>query len=484
MKNSQRKTPLLIAQGVDVNTPAGRPLLRGLNLSIGNEQVAIIGRNGVGKTTLLEVLSAQTAPLRGDIQCLTKTLLVPQMLECAEATQHKQAYSRGEQRKVLLLAAQRRHPGLLLLDEPTQDLDAEGIQWLQHWLSAWSNGLILVSHDARLLQHFQNFVIMTESGCEYFNGDFEALQSHLERTDADSQKKYLHHLHHLIEREEHHTRVARRRQRKKNRGRVTELGRMTPRVRLNSKRSYAQVSQGKAAKIGDLRIDAIRAWVKAARRALTVDLPMAQLMPTLPEDDGQAIVTLDNVSAYQHEQCCFKHLSLTVGRERIGVVGPNGAGKTTLLRTLLGQHPATAGRVSTQLAKVGSIAQGATDWMFEHSLLAHLLMHSNEASPDLVAQWLIAHRFPLALAERPFMSLSPGERVRAALICLLARSPTVECLLLDEPTNGLDFVGFAALRAGLKAWPGGWVVVSHDVDFLQDIGVTRWLRLDGRGGCG
>jgi len=496
MKNGHNKTPLLTARGLDVNTAAGRPLFRNLNLSMTNERVAIIGRNGVGKSTLLDVLTEQTPPLHGTIQRLTDTLLVPQHLAqppkyCPDAESaaiglrphHERfntgGFSRGEQRKLALLAAKRKHPGLLLLDEPTQDLDNTGLQWLHHWLSAWSNGLILVSHDPRLLRHFTHFLVITESGCRYFKGCFEALQRDLERDTADSQKKYLHHLHTLVEQEAHNAQVTRRRQRKKNRGRVGELGRMTSRMRLNTKRSYAQCSQGKADKVRELRIAAVRDWVKATRRALTVSLPMAQLMPKLPKDNGEAIITADNLSASRNGHTCFKGINLIVHRERIGILGQNGAGKTTLLRTLLGQHPAKTGTVVTRLAKVGTIAQGASDWMLEDSLLENLLTSSNASSPETAAHLLVGHQFPLALAERPLKSLSPGERVRAALICLLAKSPAVECLVLDEPTNSLDFVGYAALQAGLKTWPGGWVIASHDPGFLQDIGVDRCVSLDG-----
>ena len=83
----------------------------------------------------------------------------------------------------------------------------------------------------------------------------------------------------------------------------------------------------------------------------------------------------------------------------------------------------------------------------------------------------------LALAQRPLRSLSPGERVRAALICLFQRDPPLEVLILDEPTYSLDLLGKKALTAALQAWPGGLVVASHDLDFLRQIGIEEWLAL-------
>jgi ATPase subunit of ABC transporter with duplicated ATPase domains len=90
---------------------------------------------------------------------------------------------------------------------------------------------------------------------------------------------------------------------------------------------------------------------------------------------------------------------------------------------------------------------------------------------------IVAHEFPLALAERSFRSLSPGERTRAALICLFQRSPAIELLVLDEPTFSLDLVGQRALTNALKAWSGGLVVASHDRSFLTAIEVGAVIEL-------
>jgi ATPase subunit of ABC transporter with duplicated ATPase domains len=109
--------------------------------------------------------------------------------------------------------------------------------------------------------------------------------------------------------------------------------------------------------------------------------------------------------------------------------------------------------------------------------LLTLLEAGSDAPLDAIVQVLAAHRFPLALAERPLRSLSPGERLRAALICVLRRRPVVDVLVLDEPTAGLDLVGEAALTAALKAWKGGLLVASHDLEFLRGVGVDRWVTL-------
>jgi ATPase subunit of ABC transporter with duplicated ATPase domains len=93
---------------------------------------------------------------------------------------------------------------------------------------------------------------------------------------------------------------------------------------------------------------------------------------------------------------------------------------------------------------------------------------------------LEAHRFPLALSQRPLRTLSPGERVRAALLCLMNRDPQPSLLILDEPIGHLDFLGVASLGSVLAAWPRGLVVISHDDDFLKRIGTQQYLTLAAR----
>jgi ATPase subunit of ABC transporter with duplicated ATPase domains len=115
--------------------------------------------------------------------------------------------------------------------------------------------------------------------------------------------------------------------------------------------------------------------------------------------------------------------------------------------------------------------------MLDDTLLSRLCSEDPSLSPRGAAEILVAHRFPLALGGRPLRSLSPGERARAALICLFQRAPPVEVLVLDEPTYSLDLVGQRAMTAALRAWPGGLVVASHDRAFLAAIGVDVILHV-------
>jgi ATPase subunit of ABC transporter with duplicated ATPase domains len=477
-EDAVNRAALLEADALTVDAPGGRTLVRELCLRLGRERVAVVGRNGAGKSTLLEVLAGRLEATRGRIVCRGRRLLVPQQLPVEVATGDRPTASPGARRRALLQAALDERPDLLLLDEPTSDLDAAGTRWLIQQLARWRDGLVVVSHDRQLLRTFTQFFIVAESGCRYVEGTFGELLADLAREHEDSERAHRGEMNRLLAREEHNARVRRRRQRKKNVGRIRELERCPARIKLNDKRSYKQESQGKRAVLQKDRIGDARDAARASRRALPVALSLELVLPRLAESAATPpVIRCDSITARVGERTLFSALSLELARERVAVCGANGSGKTTLLEIALGLRAPAAGRCRCESSRLGYIAQNADNWRVEESLAELVAMRRPMASPEAVASVLRAHRFPLALACRPLASLSPGERLRAALIALTRREPAPELLVLDEPTQHLDFAGIAALEAVLSGWPGGLLIVSHDEELLGTIGVSRRIDL-------
>lgn len=476
-----------------ITAPGGRPLFEALHLQLGREHVALIGRNGVGKSTLLAFLAEEDdarLTVRGERR------FVPQILP-----RHALHQSGGERRRAALEEALGSGAEVLLLDEPTEDLDDDAVAWLREALARWVGCLVVASHDRRLLGDFRHFLVASESGCRYLGGSLADVEVALERDHAGAQARYTRNLRHLAEREARTAHIAARKARKKRYGRCSEIDRATSKPRLNQKREQAQFSHGRIALVRDARLDAVRQWSKSTRRAIDVRMPLALTAPLLPPPSTDVLV-MNAVSAFvpdgrmasasrvpgvsrapgasRANRCLFAALDLTIRRERVGVVGPNGAGKTTLLAIARGDRAPSSGTAVRDAVRIGAIAQGGTDWMRDEPLVELLASGArSDASRDDAAALLVAHRFPLGLAERPLASLSPGERARAALIALFRRSPSLELLVLDEPTYSLDLVGQRAVTEALAAWPGGLLVASHDRAFLDAIGIERTIRLTG-----
>lgn len=499
---------LISTSSLSIKTADGRQVVDKLNMQLDNEQVAIIGRNGVGKSTLFRVLAAQEidsniqrtddyycvyqsidenrfnslSARKGDIlPCFSKFDDKQVFKEFSkiglESVLQRHTFSQGELRKLNLVYARLTNAALLLLDEPTIDLDEKGKKWLLDWLSGWDKGLIVVTHDRQLQSVFKHFFILAESGCRYVSGNHEDVDIIVAQQQQNQQMKYLNNLNHLLEQEKRSDKIDKRRQQKKNQGRLREIGRMTPKVRLNTKRSNAQESQGRVATIRKDRIDALTDMVKTARRQLNVSLPLTVFMPELLTDTGELLIELQQVTVAP----LFHHLTFSLGRQRLAITGGNGAGKTSLIEVMLGQKRADEGKVITKHERIGYIGQGAGNWQLDMSLLEYLFRHSDQQSQSEVMKLVVTHHFPLGLAQRSMISLSPGERLRAALICLFVcgnnGGKAIECLVLDEPTVSLDRLALFNLKEILNTWQGGLVVVSHDQEFLDEIGVTNRINL-------
>jgi ATPase subunit of ABC transporter with duplicated ATPase domains len=299
----------------------------------------------------------------------------------------------------------------------------------------------------------------------------------LEQEQHNQQVKYVSHLSHLLKQEKLSDRVNHRRQQKKNQGRLRELGRMTSRQRLNSKRSWAQESQTRVDNIAKDRRNALSEMVKAARRQLNTSLPLTLYVPKVSEVTNTTRTVLESVSV----EGLFSDLSLSLTRQRVAITGDNGVGKTSLIQLMLGQKKPDSGVVEQTLEQVGYVAQNANNWKLKQSLFEYLWGNLRQSSNEDIMGIIIAHKFPLGLAERPMRDLSPGERLRAALICLFAcahqYTKPLDYLVLDEPNVSLDEVAFDALRQALTLWKGGLIIVSHNEQFLSDLDIDVRIYL-------
>lgn len=436
-------------------------------------RIAIIGRNGCGKSSLLNLLRGMGEPTAGRIHIPGDAVIgyVPQIItEFAEM-------SGGERLHRALNQALSLQPNILLLDEPTNHLDERNRRHVLRWLEHFQGTLLIVSHDVELLrQTVDTFWRMDQDRIEIFTGDFDDCQQAICRQRA-SLEKSLQKL--KLEQKALHQSLMQEQKRaakSKAKGAKNIDQRKWPTVVSHAKAGRSQEASG-------------RKKAALTHKKQTVQAELAELY--IPE----VIVPKFHLSAKQNHHMILSisqgavgyvenqwllqdiYLSITFG-QKIALMGDNGSGKSTVFKAILGvsgvirsgswlsPNPNTIGYLDqhygmldpneTVLTSIIRWMPNCSDIEIRHHLSDFLFRHPDELN-------------------RPIAQLSGGERARLSLAHMAAQTP--ELLLLDEVTNNLDLEARQHMIEVLKAYPGGLLVISHDQDFLQAIGIYDYYKI-------
>ena len=360
--------------------------------------------------------------------------------------------SGGEAARAALAAVLLARFDVFLLDEPTNNLDFEGLDRLERFLDTLAAGVVLVSHDRafldRTITRVLEFEAETRTVHEYAGtwSDYEAARA---RERARHEAAYAEY---ATERDRYSLLLATRR------AEARAGGAMADRRGTNALRG--KVAQ---AKHHLERLEAVdKPWSPWRLRLELAAAPPAGFLAEL----ASAVVATGDFR--------LGPVDLLLGfGDRVAIVGPNGSGKTTLIRALTGELPLERGERRIGAATVFGELNQARD-LFGGALLDDFTrlagLRPNEARTLLA-------KFALGADDvgREAAALSPGERTRAALALFAARG--VNCLVLDEPTNHLDLEAIEELETALADYPGCLVVVTHDRRFLERLAVTRTVDL-------
>jgi ATPase subunit of ABC transporter with duplicated ATPase domains len=385
------------------------------------------------------------------------------------------ALSGGQRARSSLAALLLSRHDLVLLDEPTNDLDFDGLERLENFLSVRRGGLVVVSHDREFLERIVTSVVDIDEA------------SHRATTYGGGFAGYL-----------EAKATARRHAEEAYGGYVTERDRLRARERLQRQWAVTGVAKERRnPKDGDkaqrdFRINRsekqaskVRITEKALARLAPVDKPWEpwdlHLDLAQARRSGDVVARLSR-AVVRRGDWQLGPLDLEVRwADRVAVVGPNGSGKSTLLAAVLGRAPLDAGIRWAGLSVVfGELGQERRRFSDEgSSLLAAFVRALSPAMAAVEARSLLA-KFGLGASHvlRPADSLSPGERTRAELALLVARG--TNCLVLDEPTNHLDLPAIEQLETALEAWEGTLLLVTHDRRLLDSVRITEWVEMDGR----
>jgi len=356
--------------------------------------------------------------------------------------------SGGFKLRVLLGQTLASEPDLLLLDEPTNHLDILSIRWLEKFVSGYRGCTVVVSHDHRFLNNVCSHIIDVDyQRVTLYRGNYSAF--------------------------EHAKQEDRRRM-------EAEIGRREKKIsdhkafveRFRAKPTKARQAKSKVKQIERIVIEKLP---QSSRR-----YPRFEFSPRRPS--GRQVLELRGVSKAFDGRPVLGDVSIRVQRgDRLAVIGPNGIGKSTLLKIAVGQLEADAGVVEWGYeTHPGYFAQDHKELLAEskESLQSWLWNHCPGEPIGFVRGRLAYVLFSKDEAEKKVASLSGGESARLIFARLNVTSPNV--LVLDEPTNHLDLEGIEALAAGLQAYEGTIIFVSHDRWFVSRL-ATRILEIRGDG---
>jgi len=512
------------------SAPDGRPLFSNLDLSIGSERTGLVGRNGVGKTTLLKLACGDIQPhsgtisvsgslgvLRqsvqvasdetvGDLFGVTDALAILHRAEAGEATADElasadwtlearmaaalnrtgldvaaqtplAALSGGQRTRAGLAALVFTEPDFLLLDEPTNNLDREGREAVIGLISGWRAGAIIISHDRELLESVDAVVELTTRSATRYGGNWSHYRERKALELAAAQ-------HDLTEAEKRMAEVARKAQATVERqahrdstGRKMAAKGGIPRIMLGGMKERSETTGGDNARLAERRRAQALEEAKAAREKIEILQPLSVTLPPTGLPAGKIVLRMDDVtSGYQPGDPVIRDLSFDVtGPERIAVTGPNGSGKTTLLALITGELEPWAGTVAVMTAF--TILDQKVSLLDPSASIRDNFRRINPLSDENTCRAALARfMFRADAALQTVSTLSGGQLLRAGLACVLGSAPP-PLLILDEPTNHLDIDSIAAVEAGLRAYDGALLVVSHDETFLESIGIERRLEL-------
>lgn len=524
-------SPLISFTNLSWCTPDGRSLFSNLNLSFESGRTGLVGRNGVGKTTLLKLASGELQPLmgrvdvRGRVACLRQSIRTNSTETVAECLGVAQAWallrraedgaatieeladvdwslesrilsalarvrldaepntrlgemSGGECTRVRLAAALYAEPDFLLLDEPTNHLDHEGREAVISFLAKWKGGAVIVSHDRGLLETMDAIVELTSLGATTYGGNWSHYREQKSAELAEARRD-------LVLAERRVAEVARKTQaivekkaRKDAVGRRQKEKGGIPRIALGLMKNRSEDTSGMNTRLAERQQAEAADSAAAARRRMEILEPFSVVLPSTALAAGKTVLEMDDVSVgYVPGQPVLRHLSLRIaGPERIAISGPNGSGKTTSLQLISGTLKPWTGqvRIATEFAMLDQqmrILDGS------QSIRDNFLRLNPEDNEQACRASLARFRFRADAAHQIAFTLSGGQVLRAALACVLGGTRLPRFLVLDEPTNHLDIESLEAVESGLRAYDGALLVVSHDESFLQNIGITRCVSL-------
>lgn len=502
----------IIFRSVHFEWPNGQTLFKNLNLSLEAQgKYGLIGPNGIGKTTLAQLIAGQHAVVSGEILKTVQSTYFSQfetppqeavgqylaMLWANAGAMHTKviqalsanidfdqscsSLSGGEWTRVRLLRQLLAGSEFIVLDEPTNNLDHKARQSILEFVQKTRCGLLIISHDRELLEQVHCILELSNRGLAVFGGNWsfyesqrklerQRLEYQLQRAQKEKSKAKQAKIKKIANQEK------RMQHAQKN---VFKLG--MPKVLTGARKRQAQQTLGKVHLVAGESVNQQLAAAREAFENLKMDHVIYADFPDTVIPATKLVLEVRDLN-FQYtgspQKLWKKDLSLSLkGPGRLWIAGENGSGKSTFLNLLTGfcrpsgtvYGHAHLGEVPYAFFDQTGALLNPTKTVFEN--VAECTQKSSIEIRNLLAQFL----FPGEQANQLAKTLSGGERLRAALAKMLMAHPAPQLLILDEPTNNLDLVNLEFLENALLKYPGALIMISHDKTFIENIKMTQSL---------
>lgn len=485
--------------------PDGNSVFQELSFSLTDKVYALTGVNGAGKTTLARLISGELEPTSGKVTRVRAEFFhqseSPPAISVAEYLNSSQRdplaevllqkiprvrscndLSGGEWTRVRLAKLALSEPSFAILDEPTNHLDREGRAAVREFIQKFKGGILLISHDRELLALAEEILELTPHGLSIFTGswaDFQEARSHererLKQNLENAKRKRD------IKEKERHQKIAEQ-EKRQEKGRQAGIKANLPKIIRGGLKRQAQQTMGRVDKNTKESLDQAVSESWQAYQSLKFDPVMYARLPKVNAVHGRVVMEAENFNFKfngSSQPLFAQALSFSFrAPARIAMTGANGSGKSTLLKLLMKEklNGTQSGALRIGPQKVEFLSQDHSSLDPQLSILENVRTTAGISESDargLLAMFL----FTKDMVHQKVSTLSGGERLRAALAKILLANPPPEMLILDEPTNNLDLPNIEFLEDLLSQYQGSLIVVSHDEQFLQNLGIIQELNL-------
>lgn len=530
-------TPRIIISNLSFHIDNTAVSFKDIYLSFESMKYGIVGDNGVGKTTFLKLLCGDLLPENGNVQRSGTLLYLPQSHDAisthatiADALSvssilnamkniQSGAYSNddfeiigsnwgievriqsallhfklntidlntpfhtlsgGQKTKILLAKTLIFESDFILMDEPTNNLDKHTRQILYDHINDNKKGFIIISHDRTLLKKMDCMVEITSKGIHLYgdNYDFYRAQKDIElaalEKEFDEAKRAIHQVKQNIQytKEKH--------QRSAGRGRKAFLEGHVDKITARSKEGRSQKSKTRHAIQAEKMMTENAHKIADIREKIEIKTNITASLDATFLPAGKTVLEVKAID-FKYPNVNFniiEHFDLTIiGAERIALTGENGCGKSTVIQLIRNELLPANGSIKMGIDKIAYLDQSISFLNKNLSLIDNFLQLNPQAKIFDAYRALAEFQFRNKDAEKKVSDLSGGEKIRAGLAISLMSTQPPQMIILDEPTNHLDLRSIEAIEAILKDYQGALLVISHDEAFLENIGITRTVRM-------